>query len=61
MIDDPIAVILTKVKQDTDGNPVIVLPVGHPEVHYTPGQLVQASVYDGYIVIAPALTDGPTQ
>lgn len=61
MNDDPIAVILTHVKQDANGNPVIVLPVGQPELNYTPGQLMQASVYDGYIVIAPALTNGPTQ
>lgn len=61
MIDDPIAVVLTHIKQDANGNPVIILPVGQPGLCYTPGQLMQASIYDGYIVIAPALTNGPTQ
>lgn len=59
MINDPIAIELIRVRQDSSGNPVIVL--SNPAIQYAPGQVLQASMYDGYIVIAPALPDGTTQ
>lgn len=56
--DEPIAIELTRVLKDSNGTPVITL--SNPSLPFKPGQVLQASVYDGYIVIAPALSDGQT-
>ena len=47
----PIAVNFTEVRENSDGSPSIVIT--YPNLHFQPGQLMEAAVYRDCIVITP--------
>lgn len=51
--ENPIAVELTHITQDTIGNPVLTLSA--PIIPFNPGQIMQAFIYDDQIIIIPML------
>lgn len=51
LIDDPISVSITHITKDKFGNPILSIPI--PDTKFLIGQLVQADIYEDYIIIAP--------
>lgn len=58
MEDNPIAIDLIRVKQDSFGNSVITLAC--PTLPFYPGQVLQANIYNDYIMIRAALPEDST-